>query len=133
MRRLRRTPLVLMAFTLLASGCASAGPGAGPHSDPDALTQAEIIATGSSNLYDAVQRLRPRWLTPRAQQSFGLSTDILVFQGQTNLGTVEVLRQLTPESAIRLRFIDGSTAAASLPGIGSRHVAGAIILETSAR
>jgi hypothetical protein len=133
MRRLRRTPLVLMAFTLLACGCASVGPGAGPHSDPDALTQAEIIATGSSNLYDAVQRLRPRWLTPRAQQSFGLSTDILVFQGQTNLGTVEVLRQLTPESAIRLRFIDGSTAAASLPGIGSRHVAGAIILETSAR
>jgi hypothetical protein len=80
-----------------------------------------------------VQRLRPRWLTPRAQQSFGLSTDILVFQGQTNLGTVEVLRQLTPESAIRLRFIDGSTAAASLPGMGSRHVAGAIVLETAAR
>jgi hypothetical protein len=133
MRRLRRTPLVLMAITLLASGCASASPGAGTRSDPDTLTREEIIATGSSNLYDAVQRLRPRWLTPRAQQSFGSSTDILVFQGQTNLGTVEVLRQLTPESAIRLRFIDGSTAAASLPGIGSRHVAGAIILETSAR
>jgi hypothetical protein len=133
MRRLRRTPLVLMAITLLASGCASASPGAGTRSDPDTLTREEIIATGSSNLFDAVQRLRPRWLTPRAQQSFGLSTDILVFQGQTNLGTVEVLRQLTPESAIRLRFIDGSTAAASLPGMGSRHVAGAIVLETAAR
>jgi hypothetical protein len=132
--RLRATPLLVLAFLLAAVGCAPAGEGgSGPaRGDYNVLTQDQILSVSAASLYEVVQRQRPRWLTPRANQSLaGVGTDILVFQGQTNLGTVEVLRQLPPNTAARLRFLDGPTAAATLPGLGSRHVAGAIIIDTT--
>lgn len=131
--RLRATPLLVIAFLLAVAGCAPAGEGGSrpARGDYDILTQDQILSVSAASLYEVVQRQRPRWLTPRANQSLaGVGTDILVFQGQTNLGTVEVLRQLPPNTAFRLRFLDGPTAAATLPGLGSRHVAGAIIIET---
>jgi hypothetical protein len=134
--RFRATPLLVLAFLLAAAGCASAGSGAGgpARGDYDVLMQDQIASVSVGNLYEAVERLRPRWLTPRGGQSLsGISTDILVFQGQTNLGTVEVLRQLPANTAARLRFLDGPTAAATLPGLGSRHVAGAIVIDTVVR
>ena len=125
------TPLVALMFALIAGACASTGGATAVRSNPDLLTREEIMGAESSNLYQVVERLRPRWLRPRANQSFSqLSTDIVVFQGQTMLGTPEVLRQLTPSVAARIRFLDGATAAASLPGLGSRHVGGAIVIDT---
>ncbi len=126
----------MLAFLLAAAGCASAGAGTGgpARGDYNVLTQDQMTAVDAGNLYDVVQRLRPRWLTARSGQSMsGIPTDILVFQGQTNLGTVEVLRQLPRSTAARLRFLDGPTAAATLPGLGSRHVAGAIVIDTVVR
>jgi hypothetical protein len=66
------------------------------------------------------------------QESFGLQTNIVVFQNQTYLGNVDVLRQFSPESAYELDWLDGSTASNTLPGLGSQHVAGAIVIKTAA-
>jgi hypothetical protein len=134
--RLRATPLLVIAFLLAVAGCAPTGEGgASPaRGDYNILTQDQILSVGAASLYEVVQRQRPRWLTPRANQSMaGVGTDILVFQGQTNLGTVEVLRQLPPNTAAELQFLDGPTATATLPGLGSRHVAGAIMIHTVPR
>jgi hypothetical protein len=131
--RLRATPLLVIAFLLAVAGCAPAGEGGSrpARGDYDTLSEDQILSVSAASLYEVVQRQRPRWLTPRANQSLaGVGTDILVFQDQTNLGTVEVLRQLPPNTAKMLKFMDGTTAAASLPGLGSRHVAGAIIIYT---
>lgn len=118
-----------VAALLAAGGCASAG--GGSPQNPNLLTRDEIASANVSNLYDAVQRLRPRWLTSRGPRSLsGLSTDIVVFQDQSMLGDIEVLRQLAPDIAIQIRYLDGSTATASLPGLGSRHVEGAIVIQT---
>lgn len=130
-----RIPLAavsLLTVLLLLSACAAAGTGE-QRTRQDLITREEIESIDVSNLYDVVQRLRPRWLNVRSSQSFGLGTDVVVYQGQALLGTADVLRQLGPREAHSLRYLDGATATASLPGLGSRHVAGAIVIQASPR
>jgi hypothetical protein len=135
MRRFRTTPLLALMFILSLVACAPAAdpnatPGTSPGGDPDLLTQEQIMDTGLGNLYDVVQRLRPRWLAPRGIQSMGGGTVVGVYRGQNYLGGVDVLRTELASTASRLRFLDGSTATASLraPGPGI-HLAGAIVIE----
>lgn len=128
----RATMLAILVVAGTLAACSSATRSGG-NTRLDVLTREQIMSVGSaSNLYEVVQRLRPRWLDPRGgDRSFGLSTDIVVYQNQTFLGDVDTLAQLSPDMAYELRWLDGATASASLPGLGSRHVAGAIILSTS--
>src|SRR5512134_2052444 len=88
--------------------------------DPNVLTRDAMEAAEVTNLYDAVQRLRPRWLQVRggSRSMRLLTTDILVFQEQTLLGDIEVLRQLAPGMILSIRYLDGAVASATLPGIG---------------
>lgn len=124
------------AFVILAAlqmgGCAAGTRSTASSGSFDRLTREQIVAVdGAQNLYDVVQRLRPRWLQVRAaDRSFGLSTAIVVFQDQTFLGDVSALRQLSPELPYEMRWVDGTTASATLPGLGSKHVSGAIVLKT---
>jgi hypothetical protein len=124
--------ILLLAVSVTA--CAPAATSSGRNSTE--MTREEIMAVGVNNLYDVIQRERPRWLQSRGQRSFGqaaLNTEIVVFQNQTMLGGVDVLREIGPDVAMRLRYLDGTTATASLSGLGSRHVEGAIIIETVLR
>ena len=128
----RATLLVAVLAAGIGVACSSATR-SGANTRLDVLTREQIMSvSAASNLYEVVQRLRPRWLDARGgDRSFGLSTDIVVYQNQTFLGDVDTLAQLSPDMAYELRWLDGPTASASLPGLGSRHVAGAIILSTS--
>ena len=117
----------------VANGCATTKSG-GSGGRSDVITREEIMsAEGVRNMYELVQRLRPRWVTVRSQdRSFGMTTEIAVFQGQTYLGDVETLRQMGHTMAYELRWMDGPTAQSSLPGVGSgKHLAGAIIIVTT--
>lgn len=125
--------VIVLALGLLVAGCASTGENARPRSDPDELTREEILSVEARNLYEVVQRLRPRWLRAErraGERSFGLETNVVVYQGQTRLGTVGVLAQWSPSAAYHLQWLDGPKASATLPGIGSQHVAGAIVIRT---
>ncbi|HSW31033.1 MAG TPA: hypothetical protein VLH75_16230 [Longimicrobiales bacterium] len=123
----------LVAILMAASACATTrSEGAGTRSD--VITRDEIVAeAGVRNLYELVQRLRPRWITARNQdRSFGMTTEIAVYQNQTYLGDVETLRQVGPTMAYELRWIEGQTAMSTLTGFGSgKHLAGAIIIGTA--
>jgi predicted phosphoribosyltransferase len=127
------TPAFLLLSALLATGCASSGDSATftPRGDPHVLTEAQIAAVGAGNLYEVVERLRPRWIQARGQQSMRGATVIGVYRGQTYMGGIEALRSEQPGSVSRIRWLDGSTATASLraPGPGV-HLAGAIVLES---
>ena len=125
--------LTVVLATALLAGCASSGETRRTRTDQDRLTRAELLSVEANNLYEAVQRLRPRWLTEdrrAGQRSFNLETGVVVFQNQTYLGGTEALRQWSKESAQSLEWLDGSKASATLPGLGSRHVAGAIVIHT---
>jgi hypothetical protein len=127
-------PALVLLFALAFSACA-VPEGERTRTNYNILTHEELeAATSASTLYDAVNQLRPRWLSARGQASLaGSGGGIVVYQGQTQLGGVDVLRQYNRGSVHALRFLDGQTASASLPGLTARQVDGAIVLIMSER
>lgn len=100
-----------------------------PRPRRDRITRQELAQSGTTNLFAAVERLRPHWLRARGFTNMrGSGTAIVVYQGTTQLGSLDALRQITPEFAEELRFLDSSEASNTLPGLGSRAVAGAIVI-----
>lgn len=97
----------------------------------EVITRAELEESNTSNLYEAIQRLRPQWLRPRGGTNFSGSagTALMVYQGNTQLGEVDALRSINIDFAEEVRFLDGTTASNTLPGLGSRSVAGAIVIK----
>lgn len=123
--------LILMV-PFFAAGCASAGTGDGGSSrNPNLLTREEILGAEATTLHEVISRLRPRWLQVRGQRSFSMATEVVVLQNDTYVGDIEVLKQMTPELAFAIEYLEGSRAATSLPGLMSgRHIEGAIIVRT---
>jgi hypothetical protein len=129
----RFLPFGLLALALLLTGCAAASTdGSGVRRDSNLITKEEIEQSGASNLHDAVNRLRPRWLTTRATRTLDLGEgQIFVYQNRTQLGHLDALRQIDARSAHAVRYMDGPTAQGNLPGLTGRHVEGAIVVYTS--
>jgi hypothetical protein len=128
----RRTTATLVLPLLLLAACASTG-GTGPGRDPNVIGADEVEqyrAAGTRDLQELVQRARPAWLRTRGERSINLSTSILVYQNQARLGTIEVLRDLSILNVVSLRYLDAARAGL-LPGAGSEHVEGAIVVETT--
>ncbi len=135
MHRLNGAMLVLTLATVAFAGGCAANRQAGSGTQLDRISNDELNSVpGVRNLYDVVERLRPRWLEMRAgDRTFAVGTGratIVVFQDQSYLGDVEMLRQLSPDVAFDLQWLDGPTASSTLAGLGSQHVAGAIIIHT---
>lgn len=131
----RRTARILVSLSVvLLVGCSTAPTTRKAPTRSDLLTRDEIMSVrGASTLYDVVKRLRPRWLVVRAPDRSlgGMTTAIFVYLEQTLMGDVESLRELQPDMAYEMRWLDGATASATLPGLGSGvHMAGAIVIAT---
>lgn len=130
----RRAVLFLtLLVPVLAFGCASSGQG-GTEDDrgrSDLLTREQILAVEATNLYDVVRRLRPRWLQVRSTRSFEMGTEVAVIQNEVYLGPAAVLKEMGPELAFEMRYLDGTRAATAIPGLMSgRHIEGAILIST---
>ena len=129
-----RKTAVCLAITaaLLGSACASSPNGGRDNNENmDLITREQILEAGANNLYDVVSRLRPRWLQVRSLRSFNQETEIVVLQNEMLLGGPEALREMTPELAYEVRYLDGTRAAAQIPGLMSgRHIQGAIVVST---
>jgi hypothetical protein len=122
--------LGLPAAILACASTPSEGGAARPYSN--VITRAELQEVGVRNAYEAIQRLRPRWLTVRGgNRSFQLDTEVVVFQDQMYLGSTDALERMGIDGIYEIRYIDGPTAQATLPGIGDRHVQGAIVIHMS--
>ncbi|HEX7049185.1 MAG TPA: hypothetical protein VF188_03150 [Longimicrobiales bacterium] len=120
--------LIFVMMLGSTAGCATARPDGGQRQQ-NVLTRAEMAPVKVSSLYEVVRRLRPRWLRiSSGPRSITGETEVVVFQGQAFLGGTEVLRQMSPDMVVELRYLDGAQASAALPGLGSRHVAGAIVI-----
>jgi hypothetical protein len=143
MRRLLQVSAAI-ALVSAALGCAASsgsapGSPAKKRTDPDVITAVEIQSQPFRDGYDIVQRLRPTWFTRKS----GLSTSrrmgtspstsaagagLLVYMNNARLGGVDALRQLNASSIDSLEFLDAAKATATLPGIGSTAVTGAIVV-----
>jgi len=125
--QLRRA--LLGALSLLVAGCAGASRGSLRSPYSNVITHAELEEVGTRNLYDAVRRLRPRWLeVRRGMRSFNLETEVVVFEEESFVGNQDVLESMGTDGVWELRYLDGTTAQSTLMGIGDRHVEGAIII-----
>lgn len=127
-------PLLALALAATTSACAANGAAGGRagNANSSTITRAEMDATPARDVYDLVQRLRPRWLVSRGSRSLNLETQVLVFLNSNRLGGVESLRQLETTGITSLEYMDAVTATSMLSGIGSDHVSGAIIVHTGA-
>jgi len=122
--------LGVLALCAVAISCAVPNDGERSGSSADYLSAEDIAGVDAGDMQAVVQRLRPRWLTGRGARSFGTPTDIVVYQDNSLLGGLEALRSVSPGGVRSARYLDSATASATLPGLGTRHVAGAIILRT---
>jgi hypothetical protein len=68
------------------------------------------MESGENNLYDAIDRLRPRWLQVRSRTSVQGATPIVVFRDNARIGGVEVLRSMRIEGIEEVRFINATDA-----------------------
>jgi len=123
--------LLLLAASAFVAACASTSEGKEDRGRMDLLTREQIMESGATNLHDVVNRLRPRWLTVRGTRSFSMETEIVVFQNEMLLGGPDALKQMSPEIAFEIEYMDGTKATASLPGLMTgRHIEAAIIVRT---
>lgn len=133
MKAIRATALILALFASAAAlGCASTQSAGGDEQGaPDVLTREQIMGAEATNLYDVVRRLRPRWLQVRSTRSFNMETLIAVMQNDMYLGGAETLKEMAPELAYEIRYMDGARAANVVPGLMSgQHIEAAIVVNT---
>lgn len=103
---------ILFVLLIALVGC-SARPSLNPSAERtrrDVLTQAQVLATRTSNLYDAVVALRSNWLLPRGVDSFQTPGQVLVYFDNTRLGGVETLQAIAPNAVGFVQYFDGTSA-----------------------
>ncbi len=95
-----RLPVALTVATLLVA-CASSGSSRAGGSE-NVLTYDELLATSETDLFNAIQSLRPRWLRPRGLTSLANVTVVTVFFDGTLYGDASLLRgmQLTDIASV---------------------------------
>jgi hypothetical protein len=98
-----------------------------PRRNMSQLTSAELDSAHVSSTYDAVARLRPRWLrTVRSGDLGGAAIEIQVYRstGQS-LGNLESLKQVVPGTVELLQWLDPVVARGRF---GPRAENGAIVI-----
>ena len=139
-RSLRRLawPLAI-ALACATIACATKGDRPrGPPSEPDVLTEQQLLATRADDLLSAIRRTRPNWLHVRATQptrggrTGGLvpraSDEVQVYLDGSKYGAASVVLQtMQVRHVAEIRYLNAIDATTRF-GIG--HGAGAILVRT---
>jgi hypothetical protein len=102
-----------VAVSLVLAGCASANTqGRSERGNGNLLTQQQLAATNSDNLYDAIAKLRPEWLSSRGPLSVSDPTPsaVSVFMNGNLLGKADYLREMRLLDASEVRYWDAGSA-----------------------
>jgi len=94
------------------------------------LTREEMRKSEFTNLYEIIRALRGNWLRVRAAESFGKSSEMVVYLDMQRIGTVDELRTISPVNILTVRFFDPIPASARW---GMDHGAGALLVTTAKR
>jgi hypothetical protein len=99
--------------------------------DPNLLTRDEILASYTTNAYDAVAKLRPNFLVGRGQNTI-LGSDTgypKVYLDHILFGDLQSLRSIDPMSVREIRFYNAG-AASNRFGLGNASGAIEVISAT---
>jgi len=119
--------VLLMAFALALglAGCASSGGGGGgdrvPGATANRIVRAELEPIAQLDAYQAIARLRPRWLRSRS----GVSPVLYVDQARRS--DLNDLRQLRVTDIDEIEFMSSGDATTRF---GTGHSGGAILVAT---
>jgi hypothetical protein len=130
---LRPLRLAAMALSLLVvAACATnktAAQAAAPHrSTGNVIAGDELTATGATNVYEAVQRLRPQWLNSARIRRGGSGDELVVYLDSNRYGTLTSLRSLSLGGIQEVRYYGASEATNRF---GTGHTGGAIVVSMS--
>ena len=117
---------ILLACGLLACARPSSPTQAAP-SSRTTLTQSQLSATNARNLYEAIEKLRPDWLTSRGPTSVTneAPTVASVYMNGTMIGKADALRDIPILEVTEVRYWDVGQASARF---GMGHPRGVIEL-----
>ena len=96
---------------VVAAGCASSGTSGTSSSPRGALTRDVMLETGHPTVFEAVQQLRPQWLTVRGAGRTGRPAEIIVFVDGSMYGPVGSLRQFRVNDVEDVIFLSATEAA----------------------
>ena len=125
MRASRLAAIVVVWALVGCAGKATGGEGESTRARRVTLTQEQLAATNSLTLYDAIQKLRPDWLTSRGPTSVTDPTPAVasVYMGNTRLGRADYLREMRVLDVSEVRYWDAGQASARF---GMGHPRGVI-------
>lgn len=112
----------------LSTGCASATTQTGANREArNLLTQEQLNATNTTNLYEAIEKLRPDWLTSRGPTSVTNAAPAVpsVYMNGTMLGRADYLREMRVLDVTEVRYWEAGPASARF---GMGHPRGVIEL-----
>ncbi len=120
--------ILLFSVVVLATSCATASQsGERSGRSQNQLSHADLEDTSELTLYNAIQRLRPRWLRSRGASSAMGPAPVVVYMNNVRLGGISDLHDIAVESVEEVSFINASDATTRW-GTG---VAGGVILVVS--
>lgn len=116
---------VAVAATWFIVGCAGATQGTPSRGNGSLLTRADLSAANSDNLYDAIVKLRPEWLSSRGPTSVSDAspTGADVYMNGNFLGKADYLRDVRLLDVTSVRYWDAGQASARF---GMGHPRGVI-------
>lgn len=118
----------LLPLLLTVAACATA-PANGPRRSPSVLTADEMAELPVITAYDAIQRMRPQWLSHRSSPTASNPRpDVpIVYMDGVRWGEAYDLRNVRVENIESMRYLN-SRDATNRFGIG--HTGGAILVTT---
>lgn len=93
-----------------AGACASSGASGASATSRVVITGEQLLATNQSNLYQALQNLRPQWLRSRGSATLSGPTEVMLFVNEAPYGTVNDLSGIPIDAVQDIRFLNASEA-----------------------
>ena len=126
--RLTTLALSLLVVADCASSKTAAQAGAPRRSTGNVIGGDELTGTGATNVYEAVQRLRPQWLTSARIRRGGSGDELVVYLDSNRYGTLSSLQSLSLGGIQEVRYFGASEATNRF---GTGHTGGAIVVSMS--
>ena len=113
----------------ISASCAPAPRPGESGSSRNQLSSVQLASANATNLYEAIAKLRPEWLSSRGPTSVtdATPTSASVFMNGSLLGKADYLKQLNAGDVVAVRYYDAASASAKF---GMGHPRGVIEITT---